>query len=157
MKTLEIKTNVRVYEPQELPEDLRELVNRAKLKCQDSYAPYSKFHVGAAIRMENGDIFSGCNQENAAYPSGLCAERTTLFYAQAQRPKEPVIALAIAAETNGKFTDLPTPPCGACRQVMIETEQRGGKPMQIILAGEKAVYVIDSAKDLMPLVFDELY
>ena len=109
--------------------------------------------MGAAALLANGVTVTGSNQENAAYPSGTCAERTTLFYANSQYPDQPVRMLAIAARNEAGFTDTPVTPCGACRQVLLETEQRFGLPIQILLCGEKAVYVIEGVKNLLPLSF----
>lgn len=153
METIEQKTTIKVYEYAELSEEQKRLIEEAKRATQDSYSPYSHFQVGAAVQLKNGTILHGSNQENAAYPSGLCAERTTLFYANANYPKEPVMALAIAVWTDNDFTDIPTAPCGSCRQVMIETEDRFNQPMQILLYGKERIYVIDSAKELLPLSF----
>ncbi|MBQ7209663.1 MAG: cytidine deaminase [Paludibacteraceae bacterium] len=153
MKDLKITSNIRVYEYDELPADLRELVDEAKKMVFRSYSPYSNFKVGAAARLSSGRIQGGSNQENAAYPSGLCAERTTLFAVGAMYPDESVEALAIAAYTNGDYTEMPTAPCGACRQVMLESENRGGKPMKVLLYGKKCTYVVDSVDQLMPLTF----
>ena len=114
--------------------------------------PYSKFHVGAAALLEDGTIITGSNQENAAYPSGLCAERVALFHAGHQYPDMPVVALAIAAATNGRQVESISP-CGACRQVLLEAEQRYGKPMKVLLCGTKEVVVAESAESLLPLCF----
>ena len=119
-----------------------------------SYAPYSKFSVGAAARLNNDVIVTGTNQENAAYPSGLCAERTTLFYANSQYPDQAVATLAVAARTERDFLDAPIPPCGACRQVILETEKRFNQPMRILLYGKEEVYEVKSIRDLLPLSFD---
>jgi cytidine deaminase len=148
-----ISTSFSFCHYEELPTEYRQLIDNAKQQTKKSYSPYSGFSVGAAVLLENGEIFSGSNQENAAYPSGLCAERTTLFYANAQRPKIPVKALAIAAFTKGAFLNEPIAPCGACRQVLLETENRFAKPIQILLYGEEGVFIIDSVKDLLPLSF----
>ena len=122
----------------------------------NSYAPYSKFHVGAAVRLANGVIIKGNNIENAAYPSGLCAERTALFAAQAQYPDVPVKMLAIAARTpHGELQSEPVSPCGSCRQVIIETETRFRQPVRILLYGSSKIYVIDGIKNLMPLSFTD--
>ena len=121
---------------------------------QHSYAPYSKFKVGAAALLANGAIVTGSNQENAAYPSGLCAERTTLFYANSQYPDQAVLTLAIAARTEQDFIDNPIPPCGACRQVILETETRYKHPVRILLYGKKEIYLIKGIRDLLPLSFD---
>lgn len=153
MKELKFKTVIKAYQYDELSDDRKALVNVAKEAVNLSYSPYSHFQVGAAIRMDDGTILRGANQENAAYPSGLCAERTVLFYANANYPTHAVKALAIAAFTNGAYTQTPTPPCGACRQVMIETESRFNQPMEIILYSESVIYVIESAAALLPLTF----
>ena len=153
MKDLTIKAQVHVCQMHELSEEQQSLIREAKAMTEQSYCPYSNFHVGAAVRLQGNVIVRGANQENAAYPSGLCAERTALYAANANYPQLPVEALAIACFTEGHFTKVPGAPCGSCRQVMIETEHRFGKPMQILLYGEDAVYVLDSANDLLPLGF----
>ena len=133
----------------------RQLIDAAKSATQRSYAPYSHFHVGAAALLADGTVVTGTNQENAAYPSGLCAERTTLFYANAAHPDQAIEALAVAAYTDGKFTNIPVPPCGACRQVMLEVEQRYHQPIRILLYGTEGIYVIEGGiSELLPLTFD---
>lgn len=144
---------MRIYQWEEMSDEQREVVSVAKEQTQRSYCPYSHFHVGAAAKLGNGMIIRGANQENAAYPSGLCAERAALFAAGAQYPEQPVTKLAIACYTGGHFTDVPGAPCGACRQVMLETEHRYGGKMEILLYGEKETYVFESAADLLPLIF----
>jgi cytidine deaminase len=138
----------------ELPGADLELLQSARAAAKNAYAPYSKFHVGAALKLENGVIVIGNNQENAAYPSGLCAERVAIFSAGANYPDYTVEAIAICCVTesaNGK----PFSPCGACRQVLGEYENRAKKPMRIILGGMKGTaYVIGSVRDLLPLAFD---
>lgn len=153
MKELILQTKVTTCTLEEMESSMRELVEKAKAMTQNAYCPYSHFHVGAAARLADGQIVAGSNQENAAYPSGLCAERTTLFAANANNPNTPVEALAIACYTQGHYTKDAASPCGACRQVMLETEHRFGKPMQVILYGEDMCYVFDSAADLLPLNF----
>lgn len=153
MKEYNLKTIVRAYQWHELTDEQQTLINIAKEQTDRSYCPYSHFHVGAAAKLSNGEIIRGCNQENAAYPSGLCAERSALFAAGAQYPQEPVTMLAIACYTGGHFTKKPGSPCGACRQVMIETEHRYGGKMQVILYGDEETYVFDSAAELLPLIF----
>ena len=153
MKELILQTKVTTCTLKEMEPSMRELVEKAKAMTQNAYCPYSHFHVGAAARLADGQIVAGSNQENAAYPSGLCAERTTLFAANANNPNTPVEALAIACYTQGHYTKDAASPCGACRQVMLETEHRFGKPMQVILYGEDMCYVFDSAADLLPLNF----
>ena len=153
MKELQLQTLVKVYSYDELEPELVRLVDLAKAKTQDAYCPYSHFHVGAAVLLADGQIVTGANQENAAYPSGLCAERTTLFAANANNPTTPVVALAVACYTNEHFTADPASPCGACRQVMLETEHRFGVPMKVLLYGDRECYVFESAKDLLPVCF----
>ncbi|MBQ7996166.1 MAG: cytidine deaminase [Paludibacteraceae bacterium] len=153
MKEYQLTAKMRSYPWSELTDKQREVLTIAKEQTQRSYCPYSHFHVGAAAKLANGVIIRGCNQENAAYPSGLCAERSALFAAGAQYPEEPVTMLAIACFTGGHFTKEPGSPCGGCRQVMTETENRYGGKMQILLYGEDETYVFDSAADLLPLVF----
>lgn len=153
MKEYNLTTKMHSYQWNELSEEQRELLRIAKEQTKHSYCPYSGFHVGAAAKLSNGVIIPGCNQENAAYPSGLCAERTALFAAGAQYPDQPVERLAIACFTDGHFTAQPGSPCGACRQVMIETEHRYGGKMEVLLYGEDETFVVDSAADLLPLIF----
>ena len=153
MKELILQTQVMTCQIDELEPSLRKLVEKAKAMTQNAYCPYSRFHVGAAALLADGQVVKGSNQENAAYPSGLCAERTTLFAANANHPNTPVTALAIACYTNGHFTKDAASPCGACRQVMLETEHRYGLPMKVVLYGEDMCYVFNSAADLLPLNF----
>ena len=153
MKNIDIVTNIVVCDNKELNETQKKLVELAKDACKRAYAPYSQFNVGAAALLDNGEVVTGSNQENAAYPSGICAERTTLFYAGAQYPDNAVTALAIAAYKGNAFTKTPTAPCGACRQVILETEHRYQKPIEIILYGEEKTYIITSIESLLPLCF----
>ena len=135
----EIKLEIRIYSLQydELTPQDRELMDKAKEATSRSYAPTPNSQSGAAALLKNGVIVTGTNQENAAYPSGLCAERTTLFYANSQYPDQPVLTLAIAARSESGYLDTPIPPCGACRQVLLETEQRYQQPMRIFAIWEK--------------------
>ena len=153
MKEITLQTQITACTVDELDAELRQLVEIAKQKTQDAYCPYSHFHVGAAALLNDGTIITGANQENAAYPSGICAERTALFAANANHPHTPVKALAIACYTNGHFTKQAGTPCGACRQVMLETEHRFRQPMQVILYGQEQCVIFDSAADLLPLCF----
>ena len=138
----------------ELTDTERHLVEAAIEVTSRSYAPYSHFCVGAAVRLSNGTVIIGCNQENAAYPSGLCAERTALFAAGAQYPDQPIEMLAIAARNpEGELTEEPTGPCGSCRQVIIESETRSRRKMRILLYGRRHTYVLDGISTLMPLSF----
>ena len=156
MKELEIKSTIKVCQMEELTAEERPLVELAIEATNRSYAPYSHFRVGAAVRLADGTEVIGCNQENAAYPSGLCAERTALFAAGAQYPDQPVEMLSIAARgTDGQLTEEPTGPCGSCRQVIIESETRSRRRMKILLYGTKHVYVIDGIGQLMPLSFTD--
>lgn len=154
MKELTITSIIKVYEFDELNKSDQALMTNAIEATNRSYAPYSKFSVGAAALLADGTIVTGTNQENAAYPSGLCAERTTLFYANSQYPEQPVMTLAIAARTEKDFIDIPIPPCGACRQVILETEKRYKQPIRILLYGKKAIYEVNSIGALLPLSFD---
>lgn len=157
MKEQILELSYRIYALDELPEESRKLVDAALEATRRSYAPYSHFYVGAAVMLDNGIIVTGNNQENVAFPSGLCAERTALFYANAQYPEVPVKALAIVArDSSGKVTQAPISPCGACRQVMLETENRFGKPMQILLASAEEVIVVERASALLPLAFSDI-
>ena len=156
MKEQIIETKIQECQLEELAAEEQRIVQIAIEGTRRSYTPYSHFHVGAAVLLNNGEEFIGCNQENAAFPAGLCAERTALFAAGAEYPDEPVKVLAIAARgTDGELTEEPVSPCGTCRQVIIETETRFGQPVRILLYGRNRVYVIDSIKDLMPLSFSE--
>lgn len=157
MKEQILELSYRIYALDELPEESRKLVDAALEATRRSYAPYSHFYVGAAVLLDNGVIVTGNNQENVAFPSGLCAERTALFYANAQYPEVPVKALVIVArDSAGKVTQAPISPCGACRQVMLETENRFGRPMQVLLASAEEVIVVERASALLPLAFSEI-
>lgn len=155
VKEINLSTKIAVYPLEECTETEKKLIEAAKKATEKAYAPYSGFSVGAALLLENGEIVSGNNQENAAYPSGLCAERTTVFYANANFPEEKVIAIAIAANHKGSFTEDVITPCGACRQVLLETENRFHTPMKVLMYSEKGVYVMESIKDLLPLSFGD--
>ncbi len=155
MKEIILNTVVKVCSYDELPLPDRQLADAARKAAQKSYAPYSHFNVGAAVSLADGEIVCGSNQENAAYPSGLCAERITLFYAGAQHPDKAVAAMAIAARNINGEVERPISPCGACRQVMLETEIRFSQPMRIILYGSQMCYIIEGGtKELLPLSFD---
>ncbi|MDR1200536.1 MAG: cytidine deaminase [Tannerellaceae bacterium] len=153
MKELTIETKVQVFSISEAPEIYKELIESAIDATANAYAPYSCFNVGAAVLLENGKIIAGNNQENAAYPSGLCAERVTLFSANAQYPDSKVLVIAIAAVTNGKQVEMITP-CGACRQVLLEVEKRYQSPIKVLLCGREQIYIVESASSLLPLSFD---
>ena len=155
MKDIVKSVHITLKAEEELNETEQKLIAAAKEATFRSYAPYSQFHVGASVLLANGEIITGNNQENCAFPSGLCAERTTLFYANSRYPDIPVKILCIAARgTSGEFTEDPISPCGSCRQVMLETEHRFGIPMQVMLYGTTGTYFVASARDLLPVAFD---
>lgn len=156
MKELKLISHVKQCQMEELPPDEQALISMAIEATGRSYAPYSHFRVGAAVELSSGLRLMGCNQENAAFPSGLCAERAAIFAAGAQYPDQPVISLAIAARgTDGELTEEPVSPCGTCRQVIIETETRFNRKVRILLYGKSKIFVIDGIKELMPLSFTE--
>lgn len=134
----------------------KELLDRAKIASEGAYAPYSNFNVGAAVRLSNGEIIAASNQENAAYPSGLCAERVAIFYAHAKFPDASVESIAVTASVGGHICETPTYPCGACRQVLAESEMRSGSPIRVIVGGEKFTQVMESISALLPFTFDNL-
>ena len=157
MKEYTIQSTVRVYGWEELAEEDRILIEKAKAATKGSYAPYSGFCVGSAARLKNGTIVIGSNQENVAFPSGLCAERTTLFAANAQYPDQPVVSLAIAARNKDGFTAQPITPCGACRQVISEVEKRYNQSIRILLYGADGIHVVEGIDALLPLQFADSY
>lgn len=157
MKEYTIQSTVRVYDWDELAAEDQKLVQAAKDATNGSYAPYSGFCVGAAARLGDGTIVIGSNQENVAFPSGLCAERTTLFAANAQYPDQLVLALAIAARNKDGFLSQPIPPCGGCRQVISGVEQRYNQPIRILLYGTAGIHVVDGIDALLPLQFSNEY
>ena len=134
----------------------RELVLAALEAKKGSYSPYSQFQVGAALRLEDGMIIKGANQENIAYPSGLCAERTAMFYAGANYPEKAFDTLAVIASDHGVICESPATPCGACRQALAQYEVKSSKPIKVILGGAKRIVVFDSVSDLLPFVFDSI-
>jgi len=131
------------------------LVRKAREASKNGWAPYSNFHVGAAVILENGAVILGNNQENAAYPSGLCAERVALFSANANYPDSPVVSMAVSAFNKNGITLQSVKPCGACRQAMLESETRFGKPVRLILDGTESIIIIDGIGNLLPLSFDK--
>jgi cytidine deaminase len=156
MKEQIIESRIQECQLEELTAEEQRMVQIAIEGTKRSYTPYSHFHVGASVLLNNGEEFIGCNQENAAFPAGLCAERTALFAAGAEYPDEPVRILAIAARgTDGQLTDEPVSPCGTCRQVIIETETRHRQPVVILLYGRRCVYRMEGIRQLMPLSFTE--
>ena len=134
----------------------RELCRAAVEALDGSYAPYSHFHVGAAVRLSDGTIVKGANQENAAYPSGLCAERTAMFAAGANYPGLDMESIAVAARQDGRLCSEPAAPCGACRQVMAQYQTKSGKPMSVILVGANRIMKFSRVDDILPLIFDNI-
>ncbi|MBP5508706.1 MAG: cytidine deaminase [Prevotella sp.] len=153
MKDIEMKFNIVLAKLDELAADDQELVQMAMRATDNSYAKYSHFRVGAALLLADGSVVIGANQENAVFPLGLCAERTAIFAAQAQRPDQPILKIAIAAQNANGFMANPVSPCGSCRQVILEMEERYEQPIRILLYGTTGVYVINSVRDLLPLCF----
>ncbi len=140
----------------ELDAEDKNLLDRARLALKKAYAPYSKFNVGAALLMEDGTIIEGNNQENVAYPSGLCAERVALYYAGAQFPDQHVVKIAISAQAEEFDVDYPITPCGACRQALLEYETNAHAHIQVILAGASGkVIKVPSVRSMLPLSFNE--
>jgi cytidine deaminase len=129
------------------------LLRKAREASKNSWAPYSNFHVGAAVLLENGEIITGNNQENVAYPSGLCAERVALFSANANFPGSPVKAIAVSAFNQNGLTNEPVKPCGACLQAILESETRFKTPVRLILDGSASIMVIDGMTNLLPFSF----
>ena len=154
MKQYEIRTHVNVLELEEMSAMERELIQRAKQATESSYSPYSHFQVGAALRLQDGEIIVGSNQENAAYPVGCCAERTALFWCGANRPDAKITHIAIAAQTQGHFTKNPIAPCGMCRQALLEVEHHQGASIKVLRYGESGTNCVDSVEALMPLTFN---
>ena len=140
----------------ELNAEDRELAAEAIKAMEGAYAPYSHFHVGAAVRMSNGQIVRGANQENAAFPSGLCAERTAMFAAGARHPDKDMLSLALAGGVMGRLGSQPATPCGACRQVMAQYQAKSGKPMSVIMISADKVWKFEKVDDILPLIFNSI-
>lgn len=159
MKEININTTISVFNGiNELPSEIQTLMNQAIETRKNAYAPYSKFRVGAAILLDNGKIVLGSNQENAAYPSGLCAERVAIFQAGAIYPNAKIVKLAITAASDTNPTLSPIPPCGACRQSIAEYEFKQDTPIEIYFMGESGeVYKSNSINNILPLSFDKTY
>lgn len=141
---------------EELNAEDRELASEAIAAMNSAYAPYSHFHVGAAVRMSNGQIVRGANQENAAFPSGLCAERTAMFAASVKYPDKDMCSIALAGGVHGRLTEQPATPCGACRQVMAQYQTKAGKPMTVIMIGAARIWKFACVDDILPLIFDSI-
>ncbi|MEY4964332.1 MAG: hypothetical protein RLZZ323_1651 [Bacteroidota bacterium] len=159
MNKITITTDFDVFESiQELPTDIQNLMQQAMTIRKSAYAPYSQFKVGAALLLENGEIIVGSNQENAAYPSGLCAERVAIYQAGSLYPQIKIIAIAISAASDNNTTSTPIPPCGSCRQSIAEYEMKQDTPIEIYFMGEiGSIYKSDSLKNLLPLLFDKKF
>jgi len=156
MKTTEIRIIVYEYQSiHELSDNDQNLLQEARRITASAYAPYSGFNVGAAVLLENGKVITGNNQENSAYPSGLCAERVALFYANANYPEASVKAIAISAAKSGILVNEPVKPCGSCRQALAEAEVRFNTPIRIILDGQDAILVLQGVESLLPLSFSK--
>ncbi|MGS2737636.1 cytidine deaminase [Sinomicrobium sp. M5D2P17] len=157
MKEVEITSRLMVYDDtNELPEAIRALMQKAVEARKNAYAPYSRFKVGAALLLDNEEVVIGSNQENASYPSGLCAERVAIFQAGARYPGVKVRAMAISAASDNRTVLTPIPPCGACRQSLAEYEVKQAEPLELYFMGETGKVVkAASVKDLLPLLFDK--
>ena len=140
----------------EMQEEDRRLVEEAIEALKGSYAPYSHFNVGAAVRLKGGVIVRGANQENAAFPSGLCAERTAMFAAGAAYPDKDMESIAIAGGVMGRLAKAPVTPCGACRQVMAQYQTKSGRPMSVIMVGDGRIWKFNRVDDILPLIFDTI-
>lgn len=155
MKTVKLEINYEEYSSlEEMNAEDQELVKAAIEAQKTSYAPYSTFNVGAAVRLEDGTIVKGSNQENSAYPSGLCAERTAMFSAHATYPGKAMLGLAIVGGFNQTLSDGPCAPCGSCRQVMAEYQTLYNRPMSIIMFGAKKALKFEKVDDILPFIFD---
>ena len=159
MKELSISATLLVYDTlEECPEDVQALMDKAFKARDNAYAPYSKFHVGAALILEDGTVITGNNQENASYPSGLCAERTAIFYAGATHPNKKITKMALSAGSKNHQVTTPIPPCGACRQAISEYELKQDAPIEIYFMGVSGKVVkAASLSDLLPLAFNKSY
>lgn len=157
MKEINFSAVLKVYESlEELPQDVQDLMNQAITARDNAYAPYSQFKVGAALLTEDSEVVIGSNQENASYPSGLCAERTAIYYAGAKFPERAIKKIAINAKALSKVLIEPIPPCGACRQALVEYEVKQNQPIEVYFMGEKGpIYKANSVGDLLPFIFDK--
>ena len=155
MKKVEISLSlIEVNDVTELAYSEQELIKISRQMTTQAYAPYSGFYVGAAVLLENGEIVLGSNQENAAYPSGLCAERVAVFAASAKYPEIKIKSIAISGNSKSRDIDHPVTPCGACRQVLLEYEVKQDEPVKVYLSGHSGkIYIIEKVQDLLPLSF----
>jgi cytidine deaminase len=156
MRTSEIKILLQEYRYiNELNENDRRVLQAAREACISAYAPYSGFHVGAAVLLSNGSIVTGNNQENSAFPSGLCAERVAIFYANANFPDSGLETLAVSATKDGVLVNETVKPCGSCRQVIAETQFRYGNSIRMILDGQDSILILNGSESLLPLSFSK--
>ena len=155
MKKIELNASIEFLQMEELSEEERTLVESAIKATGNSYAKYSNFNVGAAVLLDDGRMVIGANQENAVFPVGLCAERVAIFAAQAHTPEHSIVKLAIAARNQNGLMARPVSPCGSCRQVILEMEERYHQPIRILLYGTKGIYAIKRGKDSFPLSVGE--
>ncbi|MCF8274759.1 MAG: cytidine deaminase [Flavobacteriaceae bacterium] len=157
MKEIKIESTLYLFESlDELPKDVSSLMKNAVEAREKAYAPYSNFYVGAALLLDNNQIITGNNQENASYPSGLCAERTAIYYANSQYPNAKIVRMAISAGSKKNLTNSPIPPCGACRQAIAEYEVKQNAPIEIYFMGEVGnIAKSNSLANLLPLIFDK--
>ncbi len=156
MKTITLKSNIQLCKPEELSDKEQTLIKKAIEATKTSYAKYSNFKVGASVLLSDGKIVTGSNQENASFSMTMCAERNTIFAANAMYPDNGVVTICIAAKNvNDVLLDKPITPCGACRQVILEEEERYKHPVKILLYGTEGVYVVNTVRDILPLAFIE--
>lgn len=156
MRNADVVVPVKAVGYEELTDSQRILIDAARSAAKRAYAPYSHFSVGAALLLDNGEIVEGSNQENAAYPSGLCAERTAAFYAHSRFPDARFCAVAVSAiGTDGQPLEEPISPCGACRQSLLEYEKLAGAGVSVLLDGKHEIFVLPSVSSLLPLAFSE--
>jgi cytidine deaminase len=152
---VEIRINIEeAASPENLSKKEQQVIAAARRAAADAYAPYSGFRVGAALLLDNGELVRGNNQENAAYPDGLCAERVAMFSAHANFPEAAIVMLAVAAMKDGEFLEEPVPPCGSCRQALLESGNRFKIPIRILMFGQNRIHIAGSVRDLLPLSFD---
>ena len=159
MKSFNISSEFEIFDSlEELPDNIVELMKKSFEARDKAYAPYSRFQVGAALLLDNGEVITGSNQENASYPSGLCAERTAVYYAGAKFPEARIKCIAVSATSLKRRVTSPVPPCGACRQALVEYEVKQKTDMEVYFMGETgAIVKAKSVKDLLPLIFDNSY
>jgi len=157
MKEVKVESTFFVFDDlKDIPSDVQQLMQKASEARDNAYAPYSKFHVGTAILLDSDEVVTGSNQENASYPSGLCAERTAIYYSGAKYPKAKILKMAIIAGSTKNITSKPIPPCGACRQAIAEYEVKQESPIEIYFMGETGKVVkSNSLANLLPLLFDK--